>query len=317
MSLDKTDKKEDFPCIIEPRAEDGARGLPALLEQDNKCFHELLLAHGALLFRGFKVSDASTFEAVARAGTPNLVDYTGGGSPRSCVEGKVYTSTEYPANQDIPLHCEESYFSKVPDHIWFFCEVPPAQGGQTPIGKFGELINRLDDKLVERFRDRGVRYVYNLHGGNGFGRGWKEAFLTEDRDIVSNWLNTHQASYCWKDDGSLRMDLSGPGLRHHCETSELVWGNQAVNWHIDALPEKMASMMRRMYGSAGNYPKHAIFGDGSPIPSADIKHILATQAAMEVTFDWEQGDVLWCDNQRIAHGRRTFKGQRRVLVTLA
>ena len=307
----------DFPLLIRPEDDEESRRLPALLKHDNAGFHQLLQDHGALLFRGFFVPDAPAFETVCRAGTPVLADYTGGGSPRSLVRGKVYSSTEYPADQHIPLHCEESYFTQLPHHIWFFCQTPPAENGQTPIGDMGQLLGRLDPEIVARFHDRGVRYIYNLHGGNGFGRGWKDAFVTEDRDVVTAWLEEHQASYEWKDDNNLHMDLDGPGLRHHPETGKLVWGNQAVNWHVGALPANMAAIMCRLYPSEDSYPKHATFGDGSPIPQADILHILETQATVEVTFDWQQGDVLWCDNQRIAHGRRPFKGQRRILVALA
>jgi alpha-ketoglutarate-dependent taurine dioxygenase len=36
-----------------------------------------------------------------------------------------------------------------------------------------------------------------------------------------------------------------------------------------------------------------------------------------VTFTWGKGDVLLCDNQRTAHGRRPFKGDRLVMVAMA
>lgn len=307
-----------FPLLIQPESGNaGASTLIAWLKEQNVEFVQLLRHHGAILFRGFAIQDANTFEAICRAGTPNLLGYTGGGSPRSLVSGKVYTSTEYAADQHIPLHCEESYFPELPHYIWFFCEKQPLSAGQTPIGDMQSILEKLDPELVKRFHERGVRYIYNLHGGNGFGRGWKEAFETNDRSQVEAWLDANHANYHWNDDNSLHMDLQGPGLRTHTETGVLTWGNQAVNWHTSSLPPGMAKMMYRIYKSEDRFPKHAVFADGSPIPDEDIHHILDKLAESEIIFDWQNGDILLCDNQRVAHGRHPFSGERRILVALA
>lgn len=307
-----------FPLVVRPEpGRSDVSTLTAWLSGHNAEFSTLLREYGAILFRGFAIRDAESFEAVARAGTPNLLGYTGGGSPRSLVSGKVYTSTEYAADQPIPLHCEESYFPELPHYIWFFCEKQPASAGQTPIGDMQAILEKLDPELVKRFKDRGVRYIYNLHGGDGFGRGWKDAFETNDRFQVEAWLDEQHADYHWAEDGSLHVDLLGPGLRTHTETGALTWGNQAVNWHTSSLSPGMAKMMQRIYKTEDKFPKHAVFADGSPIPDADIRHVLEKLADSEITFDWQNGDVLLCDNQRVAHGRKPFSGERRILVALA
>ena len=113
------------------------------------------------------------------------------------------------------------------------------------------------------------------------------------------------------------MDLFGPGLRTHEESGAIVWGNQASSWHVGGLRRGMDKQMYRIYGSEDRFPKHATFGDGSPIPVEDIRHIQQALQAEEVVFPWQTGDVLLCDNHRVAHGRRPFQGERRVLVALA
>lgn len=306
-----------FPKFIQPENSAEANDLSNLIACNNVELTNQLLKHGALLFRGFKVADANTFERVSAAGTPKLLAYTGGGSPRKQVEGNVYTSTEYPSDQPIPLHCEESYFPNVPRNIWFFCETAPTEQGQTPLGCMRQILDVLDPTIVETFKSKGVRYIYNLHGGNGFGRGWKDAFQTEDRDWISDWLDSHNADYKWNEDLSLHVDLYGPALRKHTLTGNSVWGNQVVNWHVDALPPRMAQSMRRVYKSEDKFPKHATYGDGSPIPTDVINHILECLRKVEQAFNWEKGDILWCDNEIIAHGRRPFKGDRRILVALS
>lgn len=73
----------------------------------------------------------------------------------------------------------------------------------------------------------------------------------------------------------------------------------------------------REYKEERNFPKHATFGDRAPILDESIESILATLAAEETTFPWQAGDVMLCDNHRIAHCRRPYTGERQVLVTLA
>lgn len=310
---------DGFPLVVRPAADGHAHAsvLSAWLSERRKQLADLLREHGAVLFRGFAIHGADAFEGVCRAATPGLLDYAGGGSPRRLVAGRVYTSTEYPADQAICLHCEESYFEAPPRHIWFYCERPAAERGETPIGDMVRVIDRLDGTVVEDFRRRGVRYIYNLHGGDGFGRGWREAFGTDDRGPVDAWLAAQRAAYHWSAEGHLHIDLLGPGLRTHPETGAVVWGNQATNWHVSGLPAPMAASMRRLYESEAFYPKHATFADGSAIPDVYIHHILAALATEETAFAWEREDVLLCDNHRVAHGRRPFTGERRVLVALA
>lgn len=304
------------PLLINPQSSQEGQDLPRFIIENSATLKTNLIAEGAILFRGFDVAAAGDFEKVSASGTENLAEYTGGGSPRKRVEGKVYTSTEYPANQAIPLHCEESYFPEVPKDIWFFCERPAEELGQTPLGCMRFFLEVLDDEIRDAVIEKGLVYIYNLHGGGGFGRGWKEAFLTEDREVVTQWLEENKAEYTWKNDGSLAMRLAGKALRTHSTTGDSVWGNQIVNWHIDALPGKMAQMMRKLYSSEGDMPKHVMFGDGSPIPRETVERLLEQLRGIESCFDWQAGDVLWCDNERIAHGRRPFKGDRRILVSL-
>lgn len=312
------DRFDGLPLLIQPDGHDRNAGdLKSWLADPQNQLIDLLTEHGALLFRGFDVAGAAEFQPVCEAGTPGLAAYTGGGSPRSHVQGKVYTSTEYAADQPIPLHCEYTYFREFPRYIWFHCEIPPATGGQTQIGDMRRLLARLDPAVVAEFDRRGVRYIYNLHGGLGFGRGWQQAFGTEDADEVSAWLEQKGAIHHWTDDGTLHVELHAPGLHRHDRSGEMIWTNQAVSWHIGGLVPQMAERMRKIYKTDERMPKHATYGDGTAIPADVVSHILETLRTQEVVFNWRLGDVMLCDNQRIAHGRRPFTGERRVLVALA
>jgi len=312
------DRFNGLPVVVRPTTnEAGTRSLARWLAQGEDDLEYLLGVYGAVLLRGFSVSDAAEFEAICRTCTPELLDYRGGGSPRSHIAGRIYTSTEYPANQYIPLHCEYSYYPEMPRYIYFFCVSAPNHGGETPIGDMRRVLKRLDPELVNRFQRLGVRYIYNLHDGMGFSRSWQQVFDTSDPSEAEAWLRAKGVEYHWLEDGTLHVELHGPALRLHPATGEPTWGNQAANWHVTCHGPTMAERLRRVYREERWLPKHATFGDGSPIPDRDVEQILAVLAEQETVFTWRNGDIMVLDNHRVAHGRRPFQHQRRVLVAMA
>ena len=69
----------------------------------------LILEHGGILFRGFRVRDATDFQAAIDALGAKPMNYTYRSTPRTHVEKAVFTATEYPSHVEIPLHCENAY----------------------------------------------------------------------------------------------------------------------------------------------------------------------------------------------------------------
>ena len=62
---------------------------------------------------------------------------------------------------------------------------------------------------------------------------------------------------------------------------------------------------------------HAQYGDGETIPDADVRHLRKLIWRNLYTAPWQKSDVVFLDNNRVAHGRQAFEGPRRVLVTWA
>jgi alpha-ketoglutarate-dependent taurine dioxygenase len=62
---------------------------------------------------------------------------------------------------------------------------------------------------------------------------------------------------------------------------------------------------------------HARYGDGSEIPIEDLEAVRAAYRASEVASPWQPGDLLMLDNILAMHGRKPFRGERRVLVAMA
>lgn len=307
-----------FPIVYEPadapRAGAGPDALPWARAQRATLEGELR-RHGALLLRGFAVEGALAFREIVRLFAPELLGYEGGDSPREAVTDRVYTSTEYPASAPILLHNELSYCREYPSIIAFYCEVPPEVGGATPLADCRQVLRALDPELVERFRARRIRYVQNLHAGVGLGRSWRETFETADRHRIEAILRRRGAAFEWRPDGSLRVAEVVDPIIAHPQTGEPVFFCQAHLWHASSLDPRTRAALRRVVDEDDLY--HACtFGDGSPIPEADLDQIRRALEAAALEVPWQRHDVLLLDNVLIAHGRRPFQGPRRVLVAM-
>lgn len=272
---------------------------------------------GAVLLRDTGVRTSAEFGRVCQAHTPTLLPYIGGATPRSSLEGLVYTSTEYAAQASIPLHCEVTYQPRVPSRIWFFCRVAPTDRGETPLGDMRRVRRRLPASLVDEFRERGLVYLTNLRDGPGFGKSWAQSYGTTDRGAVEALIREQGAEWEWRPDGGLVVRMRAPGLRRHSVTGEEIWTNQAVNWHPAHFGADHVHKLRAAFGDESRFPKTVVFGDGGSIPAAAIETIAAALAAEEHTFTWRQGDILLVDNEVIAHGRRPFSGERAIDVAMA
>lgn len=304
------------------------RGLPALVEPRVAGLElaEWMAAHrddvdtmldraGAVLFRGFGVADPQALETVVAAATgADLLRYTYRSTPRSEVEGRIYTTTEYPADQAIPLHCENAYASTWPLRLAFCCQVPAAAGGETPIADSRRVYDRVPAAVRERFASRGVRYIRNY--GGGVDLPWQEVFQTSERDEVATFCANAGIELAWLDDDRLRTWQTCPAVARHPRTGESVWFNQSHLFHVSSLPATVAESLVASFGEDG-LPRHATHGDGTPIAIEDLEAVRAAYAAEAVAFGWQTGDVLWVDNMLVAHGRNPFQGPRRMLVGMA
>jgi alpha-ketoglutarate-dependent taurine dioxygenase len=304
---------QPLPLVIEPAVDDLD---PISWAGENLGFLETKLAqHGGILFRGFALADTGQFERFALSIVPRLVRYVEGSSPRLSLGGNLYTSTEYPPEYFISMHSELSYAHQWPSRIFFYCDVAPATGGETPVADNRKMLDLLPPDLVERFAERGVRYTRNLHGGLGAGLSWQTVFETEDRARVESYCREGEIDFRWKDDGGLWTSQKRPAVIRHPGTGERLWFNQADQWHPSNHDPATAAGLLATFGEAG-LPIHATYADGSPIAIADLEEVRAAYRRVRIQFPWQKGDALLLDNMLVAHGRAPFAGPRRITVVM-
>lgn len=304
--------RETFPLVFEPNVENLN---PAAWAQHRRAFIEsALVEHGALLFRGFDVDSAPRFEELARALDPELLDYFERAAPRREVGRNVYTSTEFPHDQPIPLHHEMSYSHNWPTRIWFHCTLPALSGGATPIASDRKVFPMLDPAIKERFMSRKVMYVRNY--GEGLDLSWQEAFQTDDRAAVEEYCRQARMTCEWREGDHLRTRAVRQVVATHPQTGETVWFNHAHMFHISNVEPAAREALLAHYAE-DELPRNSFYGDGSPIEWSVLEEIRQVYAEAAVTFAWQKGDVLLLDNFLASHGREPFEGPRQVLVAMA
>lgn len=298
------------PLLITPRDQDGVRELlPALSAR----IEMLLPEHGALLLRGFDVPDIAAFHRFATAQGRPLLSYEFGSTPRREIAAGVYTSTEYPAHQSIPLHNEQSYTREWPLQVYFFCELAAEEGGQTPIGDSRRICAAIDPAIRRRFDERKLMYVRNF--GNGFDVPWQQVFNTDDCAQVERYCRAHAIDCEWKADGELRTRQVCQALARHPRTQAEVWFNQAHLFHVSALaPDVRAALIDAL--GEDDLPRNVYYGDGAPIEDDLLDAVREVMREHTVTFPWQNGDVLVLDNMLMAHGRSPYRGPRKVVVAM-
>jgi alpha-ketoglutarate-dependent taurine dioxygenase len=306
-----------LPVVVSPRAgADMTLADAAPLLQ--RIVAESLERAGGVRFTGFRVETIEAFQRFAASFGDPLIGYEFASTPRSQVEGAVYTSTEYPPHRSIPLHNEQSYTREWPMRIWFHCALAARSGGATPIADSRAVYRALSPSLVERFAKRELLYVRNF--GQGLDLPWQNAFGTEDPREVERICAARGIACAWRDseDGErlLRTEERCQAVARHPRTGDMVWFNQANLFHLSTLDEDMQEALVDAVG-LDNVPRNVFYGDGAPLEADALAEIRAVLDDERITFPWLTGDVLMLDNMLSAHARDPFEGPRKVVVAMA
>jgi alpha-ketoglutarate-dependent taurine dioxygenase len=304
---------ENLPLVIEP-SERTDIALVAWGEANREWLKKMLVGSGALLLRGFPIGSVTVFEDFVNAVWGQLLSYNERSSPRSHVQGNVFTSTDYPENEMIFLHNEQSYNKTFPMVIAFCCLQPAARGGATPIANSRKVLQHLPRPLVERFVKQG--YVLQRNLGTGLGLSWQNAFQTQDREVVENHCRANEIAWNWLPGDVLRTRQVRPVLARHPDSGELTWFNHMTFFHLSTLSQAIREALTVNFSSE-EFPQNTYYADGSPIEPEILEALRRAYVHESVSFPWNAGDILVLDNMLTSHGRTTFEGPRRVVVAMA
>ena len=269
--------------------------------------------HGAVLVRGLPMASPKDFDAIVRAfDFPNF-SYADSLSNayRINFTPRVFSANEAPPDVTIFLHHEMAQTPIYPSKLFFFCQAAADEGGATPICRSDILWDRLREQNPD-FADaclaKGLKYSNVMPAeedrSSGMGRSWQSTFSADTREAAEARLAKLGYTWEWQPNGDLRVTTPVLPAVRDLGDGRASFFNQLI-------------AAFKGWKDTRNDPAKAItLGDGTPLDPANVA--AASALADELTFDipWQAGDLALVDNYIAMHGRRTFKGTRRVLASL-
>ena len=314
MSTKIVNEQDRFICLIDESWKNGEDFIRWYTGCEDR-LNALLRKYAVVKFCRTGLNSREDFEKFNKVAIRRPLQYTNGNSPRTKLSDNTYTSTEFPSEAFISLHNEMSYSPVYPEKIIFFCLVAPARGGETPVLDGRSFVAKLDPGLAADFTRHRIKYIRNLHGGQGMGLSWQDTFATSDKAAVEQFCREHQLDYTWGEEETLRLEQTGPSVMQHPLSRQEVWFNQADQFHPSNNGQEVYESLKELY-EEGNFPIHALFEDDSPIPEATLEHIREVARREMVALPWEKGDLMVMDNIAALHGRNPFEGARSILVSM-
>lgn len=263
--------------------------------------------HGAVLLRGFDVATPDALTAV----TTVLYEknYATAEHPRQVIDGQVVTPVDYPPELELFWHNEDSFNRIWPATLAFACARAADEGGETTVVDGVHVWKMLRPGVRAEFQEKGVRYIRRFIPGLGLP--WTTVFATENRAEVERRCAADGMSWTWEHD-ILTTVAHRPAVMS--TQGEQAWFAQILHWHEACIDPETREAMRA--GLGGLLPRSVTFGDGSPISDDIVDELIDVCRASEYPMRWQPGDVLFVNNRRAAHGRRPYRGSRKILVAL-
>lgn len=271
---------------------------------------------GAVLFRGFPITNAEEFDQFSAAfGYPNFTYQESlSNAVRINFTERVFTANEAPKDVEIFLHHEMAQTPISPSKLFFFCQSAAEEGGATPLCRsdmlFAEFAKQMPD-VANQFVREGLKYTTQMPAENnpesGQGRSWKSTLSVENKAEAEAKLKDLGYSWEWLEDHSLRATTPILPAVIDIGNERQVFYNQLIaaylGWH----------------GVKDNPSSAITFGDDSAIPTDALDLIASLSSQFTFDLPWQDGDVALVDNYMAMHGRRPFSGERKrqVLVALA
>ncbi|MER7403725.1 TauD/TfdA family dioxygenase [Streptomyces sp. NPDC000070] len=255
---------------------------------------EIYQQYGALIFRGYDVSDPTKMHSFAskfstrfnrdriRPTVPGSDGYV-----QAVLEGQGF----------VEPHAEQANSPFRPDALWFCCKTPSKDGGETLLWDGIRVWERLGDDLKALFEARKIRFFQKYEEDK-----W-QLFLGGDAsldDLKRTLDGLEGVSYHLTDDRSVYLEYVVSAVVNTKYGNHKAFANSLMTERENTLGDAMA------------------FEDGTPISEAEIKRIMDVIMGVTEEIPWVPGDLAFIDNTRFLHGRNPYQDSgRRIYSSLS
>ncbi|WP_441004449.1 TauD/TfdA family dioxygenase [Pseudocolwellia agarivorans] len=316
MLDDLRNSAEEFPAII---VNDGSiktiEEATSWISSNLSTLQTELNCTGAILFRGFPVTNAQTYDDFFSAfGYPNFTYKESlSNAVRINYTEYVFTANEAPKDVEIYLHNEMAQTPIYPERISLFCEEAADHGGATVICRSDEIYKQLvefDPETTNKLEQVGIKYTTIMPGEDrpesGQGRSWRSTLSVSDVAGAEEKLKELGYTWQWLEDGSLKAQTAALPAIRTLQGDRKVFFNQIIAAY-------------KGWQGVNEDPSVALcFGDNTFFTKSYLDKVVSISESVSYNIDWQNGDVALVDNNLAMHGRRPYSGEtkRKVLVVL-
>lgn len=212
----------------------------------------------------------------------------------------IFLSTASGFTFPLPLHGELYYqSSSPPEALFFYCETPPTEAGQTLVCNGFTLFDALPSWLQTRLTEQNISYTrYSAK------ELWQSDYATQDADALLQFLSRHNIQGEINAQGELKTIFTTSAVPRvkgkHCFINNLIPFALREHQEPDATRARVS------------------FENGEAISVDLLNTILEIAAQHQVSISWQAGDILMIDNRCCMHGRnQLFEGPRTLYLRMA
>ncbi|MFD6324313.1 TauD/TfdA family dioxygenase [Streptomyces sp. NPDC058442] len=309
--LDEVELQPGRPPVLRTEITGDA---PRWAAEHREALRAVVAEHGCLLIRGLGLRDVAGASAVFERLSTGLMAEREAFAPRRTYADGVYSSAQWPPNQPMCMHHEQSYTLEFPGLMLFACLTAPDRGGATGVADAASVLEELPTALTERFEREG--WLLTRSYNDEIGCSLVEAFGTDERDAVERYCRANAIEFAWQPDGTLRTRQRRSAVIRHPVTGRRCWFNQVAFLNEWTLAPEVREYLVEVYGADG-LPFNTRFGSGDPIGEDVVQLLNKVYEIHTAREPWRAGDLMIVDNLRTAHSREPFEGPRDVLVAMA
>jgi len=266
-----------------------------------------LAGHGAVVVRG-PAATREAFVELTDGLMESLPHHSVATREREVVAAESNLATVNRGMDAIPLHRESSFLPTQPDVLAFYCEHPPAEGGQTTLCDGVRLLAELPDDVRGFAEEEAFTWRFRMP----FER-WSVALGTSSKEMASQRIGQLMARFAPLATYDYRFD--GEHLDGTYQAPLVLptfWGRRAAFAN---------SLLQYYYREPGplvaRHLHHAAISGGRQFPAGMLAVIRDCAEGLISEVAWQAGDTVLVDNSHVMHGRRPVGDPaRRVLVRL-
>ena len=292
LTLTHTPFAETFGIVINAEQQD-------LSELDQGAINSLLRNHHLIFFQDFKLN-TEAFTRFTDQFSHKFIGYTGGAYSRQVINNNS-TLLSVTGNDLhlVPAHGEMYYVDYRPDLLWFYCETPADQGGETTVFDAAQVYEELSEATKKLLHSKRLRYIRNYP--NGF---WQKIYQTDSLEDAELICHQSGLSFSANADQSITTEYIHSALVENPEEKNYLFLN-------NILPVLEIENMGLTYNLVR-------LEDGTEIPEEIKADMRTVTQRLAVPIPWKTGDIAMVDNTRLLHGRFPFKDDnRKIYVRMA